>query len=110
MEARKAKLTAQLAKLNDEILTSEFPRSDSDNPAAIAKRKRPRISDFTSLMMNGRIGVGSPKRIAGNDRRAVSGQPRLGGGMQTMRTVLAVVGEDTAPVRVGRSTMADFDL
>ncbi len=58
MEARKEKLALQLAKLNGEILTSELPH-DTQAP------KRRRISDNF-------MGLGSPKRFAPIDRRAVS--------------------------------------
>ncbi|ODN80563.1 hypothetical protein L202_02763 [Cryptococcus amylolentus CBS 6039] len=77
MEARKAKLTAQLAKLNGEILTSELPRHSASSfnfPQTPAKPKRRRISDFSAIMSSGGdrmgLGMGTPKKAA--DRRAVS--------------------------------------
>lgn len=77
LEARKAKLTSQLAKLNGEILTSELPRVGSMASIPVNRPKRRRISDFANLMGGGRLGMGSPKmRVA--DRRAVSGMIRLG--------------------------------
>jgi centromeric protein E len=72
MEARKAKLHDQLAKLNGEILTSEIPRPGSAVGMTPSGRKRPRISEFAARMMTGSLGIGSPKRQMGNDRRAVS--------------------------------------
>ncbi|ORY32865.1 kinesin motor domain-domain-containing protein [Naematelia encephala] len=76
MEARKSKLSEKLAKLNAEILTSELPRMGAGLPLSPPRRKRPRISDFTSLAGPGVIGLGSPKQIV-QDRRAVSGMVRL---------------------------------
>ncbi|ODO06440.1 centromeric protein E [Cryptococcus wingfieldii CBS 7118] len=77
MEARKAKLTAQLAKLNGEILTSELPRHSASSfnlPQTPSKPKRRRISDFSAIMSSGGdrmgLGMGTPKKAA--DRRAVS--------------------------------------
>jgi hypothetical protein len=75
LETRKNKLTAQLAKLNGEILISELPRSKSGQPFSPLRTKRRRISDFT-FMGNGRLGLGTPKKVA-SDRRAVSGLTRL---------------------------------
>lgn len=81
MEARKAKLTAQLAKLNSEILTSELPRHSSTImgvPMSPPKPKRRRISDFSAIMSTGSdrigLGMGTPKKV---DRRAVSGLTRV---------------------------------
>ncbi|OWZ51163.1 centromeric protein E [Cryptococcus neoformans c45] len=81
MEARKAKLTAQLAKLNSEILTSELPRHPSTimgTPMSPPKPKRRRISDFSAIMSVGSdrigLGMGTPKKV---DRRAVSGLTRV---------------------------------
>ncbi|KIR75894.1 centromeric protein E [Cryptococcus deuterogattii CA1014] len=81
MEARKAKLTAQLAKLNSEILTSELPRHPSTImgiPMSPPKPKRRRISDFSAVMSIGSdrvgLGMGTPKKV---DRRAVSGLTRV---------------------------------
>ncbi|KAK4683756.1 hypothetical protein P7C73_g6472, partial [Tremellales sp. Uapishka_1] len=73
MEARKHKLTAQLAKLNGEILTSELPRSMSGRlPMSPPKPKRRRISEFM-----GGLGVGTPRSMAISERRAVSGMVRV---------------------------------
>lgn len=77
MEARRFKLHAQLAKLNGEILTSELPRANSGLPLSPPRLKRRRISDFTSRMGGGRLRIGSPKKLIGNDRRAVSGMVRV---------------------------------
>ena len=71
MEARKTKLTIQLAKLNGEILTSEiFPQPNTIAPAT-PKPKRRRISDFNMM------GKGTPTKVAGVDRRAVSSMVRV---------------------------------
>ncbi|BEI93295.1 uncharacterized protein CcaverHIS019_0509230 [Cutaneotrichosporon cavernicola] len=76
MEARKTKLAEQLSKLNSEILTSELPRSGAGLPMEQPRKRRPRISDFTSLTSASRgidIGLGmpgTPKKLV--DRRAVS--------------------------------------
>ncbi|WWC89175.1 uncharacterized protein L201_004093 [Kwoniella dendrophila CBS 6074] len=79
MEARKAKLAAQLSKLNGEILTSELPRSGSGLPLSPPKPKRRRISDFSAILATGSgrmgIGLGTPKKTV--DRRAISGMSRL---------------------------------
>ena len=72
MEARKSKLSAQLAKLNAEILTSEFPRSAAGLPVISPRPKRRRISDFSNP-----LGLGTPKRVIVNDRRAVSSMVRV---------------------------------
>lgn len=70
MEERKARLVAQLAKLNGEILTSEeIPRSMSGILVS-PKPKRRRISDFNSM------GMGNPKKNMG-DRRTVSNMIRV---------------------------------
>lgn len=77
MEARKAKLAAQLSKLNGEILTSELPRSSIGLPLEQVRKRRPRISDFSSLSAASHtlgLGLGTPtatpKKVV--DRRAVS--------------------------------------
>ncbi|WVR06885.1 hypothetical protein IAU60_003921 [Kwoniella sp. DSM 27419] len=79
MEARKAKLREQLARLNGEILISEIPRSGSGLPMASPKPKRRRISDFSALLASGSgrmgLGLGTPKQAS--DRRAISGMNRL---------------------------------
>jgi hypothetical protein len=66
MEARKQKLSRQLAKLNSEILRSD-PRLDG----SAANTKKRRISDFTVIMS---YDNGTPR---GGGRRAVSGMARL---------------------------------
>lgn len=79
MEARKSKLSEQLAKLNGEILTSELPRSGVGLPITSPRKKRPRISDFTSLSSAalglGGLGLGTP--VKSSDRRAVSHMVRV---------------------------------
>ncbi|GMK55272.1 hypothetical protein CspeluHIS016_0203280 [Cutaneotrichosporon spelunceum] len=83
MEARKTKLAEQLSKLNSEILTSELPRSRAGLPMEQPRKRRPRISDFTSLTSASRgidIGLGLPgasKKLV--DRRAVSTMTRTTG-------------------------------
>lgn len=77
MEARKAKLQAQLAKLNGEILTSDLPRANSGLPMSPPQIERRRVSDFTSRVSGGRVGIGSPKKVVVNERRAVSGMMRV---------------------------------
>lgn len=76
MEARKAKLVSQLAKLNGEILTSELPRSGVGLPVSTPRMKRPRISDLTSLSSGG-LGLGTPTPKKAFDRRAVSNMVRV---------------------------------
>lgn len=76
MEGRKHKLTTQLAKLNAQVLTSELPRSGSGFPLSPPRKKRPRISDFTSMLQGERIGLGSPMRTV-VESRAVSGLIRV---------------------------------
>ncbi|RXK39315.1 hypothetical protein M231_03394 [Tremella mesenterica] len=75
MEARKATLNMQLARLNAEILTSEFPRGAQPAPSMI---KRRRISDFTPTPGSSRmaLGVGSP-RPEKDSRRTVSTMLRV---------------------------------
>jgi centromeric protein E len=68
MEARKNRLHTQLAKLNTQVLTSELPR---------AGPKRRRISDLYSVMGASRVGLGSPKQKALDNRRAVSSALRM---------------------------------
>ena len=81
MEERKAKLVAQLAKLNGEILTSEdIPRSMSGIHVS-PKPKRRRISDFNSM------GMGTPKKGMG-DRRTVSNMIRVSEEDELISTVL----------------------
>lgn len=101
LEARKARLTAKLAKLNGEILTSELPRSASGLPISPVRPKRRRISDFSTM-----VGLGTPRAKLGGDRRAVSGMPRLvedpyvplsGGAMKT------AIGETKVGSKCGRS-------
>lgn len=81
MQARKDKLAEQLSKLNSEILTSELPRSRVGLPMEQARKRRPRISDFTSLTAASSgislgLGVpGTPKKQV--DRRAVSTMVRV---------------------------------
>ncbi|WOO81136.1 Kinesin-like protein KIN-7L [Vanrija pseudolonga] len=78
MEARKVKLTEQLAKLNGEILTSELPRTMTGLPTSPPRKKRPRISDFTSLTSAALgIGLGTPTKTPVVDRRAVSTMVRV---------------------------------
>lgn len=78
MEARKVKLTEQLAKLNGEILTSELPRTMTGLPTSPPRKKRPRISDFTSLTSAALgIGLGTPTKTPVIDRRAVSTMVRV---------------------------------
>lgn len=82
MEARKAKLSEQLAKLNGEILTSELPRSGFGLPIVSPRKKRPRISDFTSLSSAamgtmGGMGIGLGTPVKSVDRRAVSHMVRV---------------------------------
>ena len=77
MESRKSKLTTLLAKLNGEILTSEIPRAAAGMPLSPPHLKRRRISEFSSLMEAGRLGIGSPKKVVASERRAVSGMVRL---------------------------------
>jgi centromeric protein E len=70
LEARKAKLAAQLAKLNAEILTSELPRSGSGSLLLSPTRpKRHRLSEFAG------VGNGTPKKMI--ERRAISGMARV---------------------------------
>jgi centromeric protein E len=76
LEARKAKLTNQLAKLNGEILTSEMPRSNAGLPLSPPRPKRRRISDC-AMLGGGRLGLGTPKSKVANERRAVSSMMRL---------------------------------
>lgn len=82
MEARKVKLAEQLAKLNGEILTSELPRSGVGLPVEQVRKRRPRISDFSSLSAVSQstglgLGIpgGTPKKMI--DRRAVSTMVRV---------------------------------
>ncbi|KLT45454.1 kinesin-domain-containing protein [Cutaneotrichosporon oleaginosum] len=81
MQARKDKLAEQLSKLNSEILTSELPRSRAGLPMEQPRKRRPRISDFTSLTAaSSGIGLGlglpgTPKKQI--DRRAVSTMVRV---------------------------------
>ncbi|RXK38655.1 hypothetical protein M231_04062 [Tremella mesenterica] len=77
MEARKATLNMQLARLNAEILTSEFPRGVGAQPAP-SMIKRHRISDFTFTPGRSRmaLGVGSP-RPEKDSRRTVSTMLRV---------------------------------
>ncbi|KAL1411458.1 Kinesin-like protein kip2 [Vanrija albida] len=81
MEARKIKLTEQLSKLNGEILTSELPRTMTGLPTSPPRKKRPRISDFTSLTSAALgIGLGTPTKTTRTpvlDRRAVSTMVRV---------------------------------
>nr|KIR85317.1 centromeric protein E [Cryptococcus tetragattii IND107] len=106
MEARKAKLTAQLAKLNSEILTSELPRHPSTImgiPMSPPKPKRRRISDFSAIMSIGSdrvgLGMGTPKKV---DRRAVSGLTRV----QEEKDAPGIIGMLSA---VGDSGAPNFD-
>ncbi|WVQ81716.1 hypothetical protein IAT38_003841 [Cryptococcus sp. DSM 104549] len=93
MEARKAKLTAQLAKLNGEILTSELPRPGTATPLSPPKPKRRRISDFSAIMSTGSdrigLGVGTPKKV--NDRRAISGLVRVAEGEEEMPGIMGTL-------------------
>ncbi|WVQ99545.1 hypothetical protein IAU59_006681 [Kwoniella sp. CBS 9459] len=95
MEARKAKLSAQLAKLNGEILTSEMPRSGSGLPMSPPKPKRRRISDFSALVASGSgragIGLGTPRK--GADRRAVSGMTRVPEEGEEMSAIMGTLGQ-----------------
>ncbi len=77
MEARRSRLHAQLAKLNGEILTSELPRAGSGLPLSPPQQKRRRISEVIGLTGDGRTGIGSPRRVICEERRAVSGMTRL---------------------------------
>lgn len=77
MEARKYRLTTQLAKLNTQVLTSELPRSGSGVPLASPKPKRRRISDLHNAPGGSRVGLGSPKQKAFDNRRAVSSMLRM---------------------------------
>lgn len=77
LEARKAKLAEQISKLNGEILTSELPRSNTGLPASPPKKKRPRISDFTSTSQAANLGIGLGTPSKGMDRRAVSTMIRV---------------------------------
>ncbi|WVF71322.1 hypothetical protein IAT40_006125 [Kwoniella sp. CBS 6097] len=95
MEARKAKLSAQLAKLNGEILTSEMPRSGSGLPMSPPKPKRRRISDFSAMVASGSgrsgIGLGTPKKTI--DRRAVSGMTRVPEEGEEMAGIMGTLGQ-----------------
>lgn len=77
MEARKYRLTTQLAKLNTQVLTSEMPRIGSGLPLASPKPKRRRISDLHNALGGSRVGLGSPKQKALDNRRAVSNMLRM---------------------------------
>lgn len=77
MEARKYRLTTQLAKLNTQVLTSELPRVGSGMVLASPKPKRRRISDLHSALGASRVGLGSPKQKALDTRRAVSSMLRM---------------------------------
>ncbi|EKD00397.1 centromeric protein e (cenp-e protein) [Trichosporon asahii var. asahii CBS 8904] len=77
LEARKAKLAQQISKLNGEILTSELPRSSTGLPASPPKKKRPRISDFTSTSQAANLGIGLGTPSKHMDRRAVSTMIRV---------------------------------
>lgn len=74
MEARKAKLHAQLAKLNGEILTSELPRSFSGMPMSPPNQKRRRISE---VLGGPGLAIGAPKRTTVGERRVVSSTLRF---------------------------------
>ncbi|OCF32982.1 hypothetical protein I316_05320 [Kwoniella heveanensis BCC8398] len=95
MEARKAKLSAQLAKLNGEILTSEMPRSGLGLPMSPPKPKRRRISDFSAMVASGSgrmgIGLGTPKKSS--DRRAVSGMSRVPEEGEEMAGIMGTLGQ-----------------
>jgi centromeric protein E len=89
MEARKARLTAQLAKLNGEILTSELPRTGGLFPPSPSRPKRRRISDFASVVG---IGHGTPKKVFA-ERRAFSGLMKVeedGGMVERLELVTEV--------------------
>ena len=77
MEARKHRLTTQLAKLNTQVLTSEFPRVGSALHMISPKPKRRRISDIQNALGASRVGLGSPKQLALENRRAVSSKLRM---------------------------------
>lgn len=77
MEARKFRLTTQLAKLNTQVLTSELPRAGSAVTLASPKPKRRRISDLHNALGGSRVGLGSPKQKALDNRRAVSSVLRM---------------------------------
>ena len=77
MEARKNRLHTQLAKLNTQVLTSELPRAGHGVPSLPSGPKRRRISDLYSVMGASRVGLGSPKQKALDNRRAVSSALRM---------------------------------
>ena len=77
MEARKHRLTTQLAKLNTQVLTSEFPRVGATLHLISPKPKRRRISDIQNALGASRVGLGSPKQLALENRRAVSSKLRM---------------------------------
>lgn len=71
MKARKEKLAKDLALLNSQILTSELPAVGGPAPGATPRKRRPRISDFTShSSATLSLGLGTPKKQI--DRRAFS--------------------------------------
>nr|XP_031863411.1 uncharacterized protein CI109_001287 [Kwoniella shandongensis]KAA5530483.1 hypothetical protein CI109_001287 [Kwoniella shandongensis] len=93
MEARRARLKEQLAKLNGEILTSELPRPGSGFPMSPPKPKRRRISDFSAIMGVGTnrigLGLGTPQKM--NDRRAISGMTRVPEGEEEMPGIMGTL-------------------